>query len=55
MTSYLFFKFKFVIISFKNYNLAKSRNFRSPKSKVKGRWGWRAPALSDFWKFVIKI
>jgi len=27
-------------------------DFRSPKSKVKGRW-WRRPQpLGDFWKFV---
>jgi len=29
-----FFKFDFVIISLKIHNLTKSRNFRSPKSKV---------------------
>jgi len=35
-----FLNFDFVIISLKNHNLAKSRNFRSPKSKDKGRWGF---------------
>jgi len=36
MTSYLIFlKFDFVIISLKNHNLAKSSNFRSPKSNHK--------------------
>jgi len=29
-----FLKLDFVIISFKNHNLAKSRNFKSPKSKI---------------------
>jgi len=32
-------KFYFVIISLKNYNLAKSRNFTSPISKIMGGWG----------------
>jgi len=39
----------------KKHNLAKSRNFRSPNSKERRRSGRRAPALSDFWKFVTKI
>jgi len=29
-----FLKLDFVIISFKNHNLTKSRNFRSPKLKI---------------------
>jgi len=32
----IFLKFDFVMISLKHHNLAKSYNFRSPKSKVKG-------------------
>jgi len=35
-------KLYFAIISLKNHNLAKLRNFRSPKSKIKGHWGRRA-------------
>jgi len=31
-----FFKFDFVIFSLKNHNLAKLRNFSSPKLKIKG-------------------
>jgi len=42
-----FLKFDFVIISSKKQNLATSRNFKSPKSKVNG--------LGDFFKFVTKI
>jgi len=39
----------------KKHNLATSRSFRSPKSKIKRRWRRIAPALGDFWKFVTKI
>jgi len=45
----IFLKFDFVIISFKNHYLAKSRNFRSPILKVKGRWGRKAPIA---WRFL---
>jgi len=38
-----FLKFDFVTISLKNYNLVKSRNFRSPILKIKGRWGRLSP------------
>jgi len=34
MTSKLFFNFDFIIINLKKHNLAKSRNYRSPKLKV---------------------
>jgi len=34
-----FLKFDFVIISLKKQNLATLRNSRSPRSKIKGRWG----------------
>jgi len=44
-----FLKFDFVISSLKNHNLAKSLNFRSPKSKVKGRSGRRAFSA---WRFL---
>jgi len=44
-----FLKFGFVIISLKKYNLAKLRNFSSPKLKIKGRWGQRAPSA---WRFL---
>jgi len=43
-----FLNFDLVIFSLKNYNLVKSGNFRSPKSKIKGRWGWRAPSVGNF-------
>jgi len=33
----------------KNYNLAKSLNFRSLKSKIKARWGRRALSA---WRFL---
>jgi len=39
-----FLKFDFVIISLKKQNLATSRNFRTPKSKIKGP----PSALGDF-------
>jgi len=42
MTSY-FFNFDFVIISLKNHNLAKSRNFRSSTSKIKRGLGAERP------------
>jgi len=40
--------FDFAIISLKKHYLAKSRNFKSPKSKIKGYWGQRAPTLGYF-------
>jgi len=43
-------KFDFIIISFKNHYLSKSRNFRSPILKIKRHWG-----LTIFWKSVTKI
>jgi len=43
-----FLNYDCVIISLKNHNLAKSRNSKSPKSKIKGRLGRRSPALGDF-------
>jgi len=43
----LILKFDFVIISLKKYNLAKSRNFRSPKSKLRGA-EVKPPAFADF-------
>jgi len=48
-------EFDFVIISLKKHNLATLRNFGSPKSEIKGRWGGEPPALGDFKKFVTKI
>jgi len=42
-------KFNFVIISFKNRYLAKSRNFRSPILKVKRRWRRKVPSA---WRFL---
>jgi len=33
----------------KNYNLAKSHNFRSTKSKIKQRWGRK---VSSAWRFL---
>jgi len=42
-------KWKIIVISLKNHNFTKSRNFRSPKSKIKGRWGRRAPSS---WRFL---
>jgi len=44
-----FLKFDFVIISLKKQNLTTSRNFRSPKSKIKAHWGRRAVE----WKLII--
>jgi len=44
-----FLKFDFVIISLKDHDLAKSSNSWSIKSKVKGRWGRRAPSA---WRFL---
>jgi len=41
------------IISLKSHILAKSRNFRSQKSKVKECW--RTLSLGNFRKFVAKI
>jgi len=43
-----FLKFNFVIISLKNHNFVKLRNFSSPKLKIKGRWGRIAPSA---WRF----
>jgi len=40
------------MISLKNHNLGKSRNFRSLKSKVMECWGGKLPTLFDFWKFI---
>jgi len=48
-----FLKFDFVKINLKKHNLAKLHNFSSPKLKIKGRWGRRAPALGDFWKNIL--
>jgi len=45
-----FLKFDFVIISLKKHNLTKSHNFRSPKSKVNGRWGAESPIAWQFLK-----
>jgi len=45
----IFLNFDFVIIILKKHNLAKSRNFRLTISKVKGRWGRRAPSV---WRFL---
>jgi len=42
-----FLKLDFVIISLKNHNLTKLRNFSSPKLKIKGRWGRKALALNN--------
>jgi len=47
-------KFNFVIISFKNHHLAKSRNFRSPILEVMRRWGRKDPSAWRFWKFITK-
>jgi len=44
-----FLMFDFVIISLKMQNLATLCNFRSPKSKIKERWGRRA---SSTWRFL---
>jgi len=33
----------------KNHNLAKLRNFSSPKLMIKGRWRRRAPSA---WRFL---
>jgi len=44
-----FFKFDFVIINLKNHNFVKSRNFKSPKSKIKECWGRRAHSA---WRFL---
>jgi len=43
-----FLKFDFVIINLKYQNLAKSRNFKTPILKVKGRWVGEPLALGDF-------
>jgi len=32
----------------KKHNLSKSRNFRSTRSKIKGRGGGKLSALADF-------
>jgi len=48
-------KFDFVIISLKNHNLPKLRNFSSPKLKIKGHWRRRAPSAWRFLKFFSKI
>jgi len=41
-----------ILVTFfvKNHNLAKLRNFSSPKLKIKGRWGRRAPNARRFLK-----
>jgi len=44
-----FLKFDFVKMSLKNHNFAKLRNFSSPKLKIKGRLGRRAPSA---WRFM---
>jgi len=46
-----FLKFDLVIISLKNHNLAKSRNFRSPILKIKQLWERKSRLV----KFVTKI
>jgi len=46
--NYCFLKFNFVIISTKKHNLVKSLIFRSPVSKIKGRWRRRARRV---WRF----
>jgi len=43
-------KFDFVIISLRNHNLDKLRNFRSSSSKIKRRWVRRAPSASRSFK-----
>jgi len=48
----IFLMLDFVIISLKNHNLAKSRNFRSPILKVQKRWGRKVLNAWRFWKFV---
>jgi len=51
-----YFRFDFVIISLKKQNLAISRNFRLPISKVKWRWGRKAlERLAIFEFFFTKI
>jgi len=45
-----FFKVRFRYNQFEKPNLAKSCNFRSPKSMIKrGARGGEHPALGDFW------
>jgi len=44
----------FVIISFKNHYLAKSRNFRSPILKVNERWERKAQRLAIFENLLLK-
>jgi len=51
----LFFKFYFLIISLKNLNLDKSRNFRSQYRKLKRVANGEHPAVDDFWRFITKI
>jgi len=45
----IFLKFDFVVISFKNHCLAKSRNSRSSILKVKRRWGRKDLSA---WRFL---
>jgi len=49
-----FLKFDFVIISLKKHNLGKSRNFRSPKSRVRSFGGVESLALDGFEKLLLK-
>jgi len=44
-----FFKVRIRHIQLKKHNLAKLRNFSSPKLKIKGRWVRRAPSA---WRFL---
>jgi len=44
-----FFEVRFRHNQLEKQNLATSRNFRSPKSKIKGRWRRRAPSA---WRFL---
>jgi len=37
-------KVDFVINGLKDHNLAKSRKFKLPKSKIKGHWGQKTPS-----------
>jgi len=42
------FKFDFIIISLKNYNLAKLRNFSHQNRKLRGAGDGEFPALGEF-------